>query len=57
MESPVAISKADEEKYEAEEDVRTMIRAGEIKADKPRLKRCMKMAKEQMAALKNVSSY
>ncbi len=45
----------DEQKFRAEDDVRTMIRAEEIRNDKPRLGRAMKEAKVQMAALKKVN--
>ena len=41
--------------FEAEDDVRTLVRAEEIRKDKPRLKRAMKKAREQMTALENVS--
>ena len=47
--------KAEHEMYEANEDVRTMIEAGEIKRDKKRYARFMKRAKEQAEALKDVS--
>ena len=46
--------KAEHEMYEAKEDVRTMIEAGEIKRDKKRYARFMKMVKQQAAALKDV---
>ncbi len=42
-------------RFDAEHDVRTLRDAADIKADKPRLKRAMAMAKQQMAALKAVS--
>lgn len=51
---PMQPSKTDEQKWQAESDVRTLIDAEKIKADKPRLRRAMKMAKEQADALKNV---
>lgn len=41
-------------KYEAEEDLRTLIRAGEVKKDKARLKRALDCAKEQAKALASV---
>lgn len=44
--------KAEEEKWQAEEDVRTLVRAAEVRADKARMKRAMACAKEQMAAMK-----
>lgn len=49
-------SKSDEAKWQAEDDVRTLIRAGEIKKDKKRLARALKMAKEQMASLQAVKA-
>lgn len=48
--------KAEHEMYEANEDVRTMIEAGEIKRDKKRYARFMKRVKEQQAALKDDAS-
>lgn len=41
------ISKADEQKWQAEEDARTMARYQEILADKARRQRAMKEAKKQ----------
>lgn len=46
---------AENKKYQAESDVRTLVDAGEIKKDKDRLKRAMAKAKEQQEALKYVS--
>ena len=40
--------------FEAESDLRHLIEAAKIGKDKPRLKRAMVMAKEQMDALKSV---
>lgn len=56
MASPKAYksSDADEAKWQAEDDLRTLVRAKEIRADKARLKRAMACAKEQMAALQGV---
>ena len=45
------IDKAQEEKWDAERDLRTLVDAKEIQKDKKRLKRAQAMAKEQMAAL------
>lgn len=56
MEQPMDMSKEDKDKYQAEDDVRTLIKAGEIKADKKRLARAKKLAMEQMGALKDVSA-
>lgn len=55
-EQPTEESKAEEEKYEAERDVRTLVDADEIRKDAKRLKRAMKMAREQMAVLKQVQA-
>ncbi len=46
--------KADREKWESEEDVRTLVRAGEIRKDKARLKRATVMATEQLQALEEI---
>lgn len=43
-----------EKKYQAEEDIRTMQRAEEIKKDKQRMAEMKKVAKEQMNDLKKV---
>lgn len=40
-----------EEQFQAEQDVRTMIEADRVKADKKRLSRAVKEAKAQMKAL------
>ncbi len=45
---------ADEKEFEAEQDVRTLMNAEKVKADKPRLKRAMTMARKQMSALEKV---
>ncbi len=42
---------AEDKKYHTEDDVRTLIQAGEIKKDKARYKRAMAMAKEKQEAL------
>jgi hypothetical protein len=44
----------DDKEFEAEQDVRTLLNAEKIKGDKPRLKRAMAKAKEQMKALEKV---
>ena len=49
-----AESKAEHEKWEAESDVRTLTEAERIRADKPRHRRAVKMAREQMKALGTV---
>ena len=53
---PMEESKAEQEKYEAERDVRTLVDASDIRKDAKRLKRAMKMAREQMAVLKQVQA-
>ena len=42
--------------FEAEDDLRALIRAEKIRKDPKRMKAAKKKAKEQMAALKNVES-
>lgn len=49
----MALHKPDED-FEAESDLRSLIEAEKVRNDKPRLKRAMAKAKEQMAALKKV---
>ena len=48
------MSKHDEEQFQAEQDVRTMVDAEKIKKDKKRLGRAMKEATKQAAALAKV---
>ena len=45
---------AEDQKFQAEEDVRTLSRAAEIRKDKPRHARAAKEARAQMAALNDV---
>lgn len=45
------LSKQDEEDFEAERDMETIIRAAEIQADSKRLRRAKKMAEKKMKAL------
>lgn len=45
-----------DEKWEAENDVRTLITAAEIKKDSKRWKRAMTMAKKQLTDLKGLSN-
>lgn len=52
---PTAEDKARERRYRAEDDIRTMQRADEIKKDKERVSAMKQLAKEQMEALKKVS--
>lgn len=40
--------------YQAESDLRALVEAQKVRADKGRLKAAMAMAKKQMAALKSV---
>lgn len=48
------ISKADEARFQAESDVRSLVEAEKIKRNKNRMAAAMKMAKEQRAALDKV---
>lgn len=52
--TPSAEDKARERKYRAEDDIRTMQRAEEIRADKERMKAMKSIAKEQMNGLKKI---
>lgn len=49
---PTAEDKARERRYRAEEDLRTMQRADEIKKDKDRKSAMQELAKEQLKAAK-----
>lgn len=51
---PTAEDKARERRYMAEDDIRTIQRAGEIEKDKDRMKAMKEVAKEQIASLKKV---
>ena len=53
--APSVVEKAEQQKYEAESDVRTLVTAEEIRKDKTRLKRATAMAKTQLAALTKVT--
>ena len=53
---PMPHDKAEDQKFEAENDLRTLQRAAEIKVDKPRFRRAVVMAKKQMAALKKIQT-
>ena len=44
----------DDKKWQADSDCHTLIEYGEIKKDKARMKAAVKVAKEKMAALKEV---
>ena len=50
-----AAEKTDREKFEAEDDVRTLVRAGEIHKDRSRMKRATAMAKTQLQTLKEIT--
>lgn len=45
------VTKAQEEKWQAEDDARTMARYQEILGDKPRMQRAVKVAKQQASDL------
>lgn len=47
MEADVAISQKTEDEWQAEEDLRSLMRAEEIKKDKNRYSKAMKMAKKK----------
>lgn len=51
---PCSIDSAEMRRYRAEEDVRTLQRAGEIKADNGRLKAAKALAMKQAEDLKKV---
>lgn len=50
-----ASEKKDHDRYEVEEDLRTLSRAREIKKDKTRLKKAMTMAREQMKEMQGIA--
>ncbi len=50
-----AAEKAERQKFETEDDVRTLVSAGEIRKDKARLKRATAMAKKQLQTLKEIA--
>lgn len=49
-------SKAQEEKWQAEDDVRTLMRADEISKDKARMARARKVAEQQATEAKKVAA-
>lgn len=49
-----AITASEEREFQAKSDLRTLVEAEEIKGDKQRMDRAMRMAKKQMEALENV---
>lgn len=49
-------TKAERERWMAEDDLRTLIDATKIRKDKARLSRAMKVAREQKKALEDVQS-
>ncbi len=53
---PTAAEKKEQERWESESDVRTLIDAGRIKKDKKRMKRARSMMKEQRAALEEAAN-
>ena len=48
-------SKAEQKRWQAEDDLRTLVEAEKIKKDKDRLREAKKMAGEQRAALGEIS--
>lgn len=51
---PAVKADAEEQEWQAENDLRTLIDAEKIKADKPRMDRAMKKHKEMKTALMKV---
>lgn len=51
---PTAADKARERRYQAEDALRTITRAGEIQRDRPLMRDVQKLAREQMSTLKTV---
>lgn len=51
---PPAISPDQERKYRAQDAMRTLTRADEIRQDKSLMREVQKVAKEQMSALKKI---
>ncbi len=51
---PSTIDKEREKKWRAEDDMRTMQQAEEIRKDKERMKNMKQMAKQKMAELKKI---
>lgn len=49
-----AIVKSDEQRWQAEDDLRTMQRMADLKSDPQRLKRVEALIKQQLAALNKV---
>lgn len=47
-------SKEDEQRWRAESDLRALVEVEEIKKDKPRYRRALALAKEQMSSLKKI---
>ena len=56
MENMTKGEKAEHEKYRAEDDVRTLRNAADIKGDKKRLTSAKAMIREQMKALKDLNA-
>lgn len=54
--APYAPSKAEQDRWQAESDVQTLLRAAEIRKDPARIKRARALAAEQAAALKQAQS-
>ena len=54
--APDKPSKAQEQKWQAEDDLRHLSAVQEIKKDRARYRRALKLAKEQMSALKEVEN-
>lgn len=55
MSKPISMS-ADEKRWRAEDDARTLMRAAEIQKDKARLKAAKDWAKQQLAGIQSVAN-
>ena len=53
--TPAAIGSYDDSKWRAEDDMRTLARAEEVKADPKRLAAAKKIAKEKLAELQSIA--
>ena len=53
MEHETKADKAERIKFETQDDLRTLTRAGDIKSDEGRIKRALLLAKKQLAQIKD----
>ena len=54
--TPVAVKSSDEDKWRAEDDMRTLARAEEVKRDPQRLAAAKRCAKERLTEMQAVAS-